>query len=63
MLQNQGQYLLHTLRAYQCQFSLGVSSPVGKNIKMKMQMDKYECMNRKVGERDGQTGKTTLFYW
>lgn len=41
MLQNQGQDLLQTLRAYQSQFSLGVSSPVGRNFKMRKWVDKW----------------------
>lgn len=51
MLQNQGQDLLQTLRAYQSQFSLGVSSPVGRNFKMRKWADKW--MNPWI-ERQGR---------
>lgn len=60
MLQNQGQDLLQTLRAYQSQFSLGVSSPIGKNYKMRRSVDKWVNAWRDRLSRDGQTDKTTL---
>lgn len=41
MLQSQGRDLLQTLRAYQSQFSLGVSSPVGRNFKKRKWADKW----------------------
>lgn len=48
MLQNQGQDL-QTLRAYQSQFSLGMSSPVGRNFKIRRCWKNDDCMDGKVG--------------
>lgn len=46
MLQNQGQDLLQTLRAYQSQFSLRISSPLGKILRFWKNDD---CLDGKVG--------------
>lgn len=55
MLQNQGQDLVQTSRAYQSQFSLGMSSSVGRNFKMRRCQKSDECMVGEVGQRDGET--------
>lgn len=56
MLQNQGQDLLQTLRAYQSQFGLGISSPVGRNFKIRRCSKMMTAWMERLGrEMDRQT--------
>ena len=56
MLQNQGQDLLQTLRAYQSQFSLGMFSPVGRNFKMRTCWKMMNAWMERLGrEMESQT--------